>query len=233
MAFAAPVLPRNRAYRQSRIALAVGTLPDAETCLTNLVGAFDDATDSEVASGTVWYSDRARQVCDDIRTAAATTGRTVTHRQAAGILAALSPSTSWGNNCAGAVEFVLTGHCTVRDARNNAKAARILAGEAPESVLGGRKVRSFYRNIAEPTFVGPVTIDRHALSILFGQPLSERQTKVLEKLGAYTFAAGIYRTLARRLGIAPHELQAITWQAWRRQHGQEWRDEAFGSFADA
>lgn len=233
MAFAAPVLPRNRAYRQSRIALAIGTLPNAETCITNLLSVFDAATDAEMASGTVWYSDRASQVVDDIVSAAGTVGTKITRRQAAGILAALSPSTSWGNNCAGAIEFVLTGHCTVQDARNNDKAARILAGDSPDDVLGGRKVRSFFRNIAEPTVVGPVTIDRHALSILFAQPLNERQQKVLEKLGAYTFAASIYRTVARRLGIAPHELQAITWQAWRRQHGQEWRDEAFGSFADA
>lgn len=232
MAFAAPVLPRNRAYRQSRIALAVGTLPDSETCITNLLTVFDGATDAEMASGTVWYSDRAAQAVDDIVAAAGTAGKHITRRQAAGILAALSPQTGWGQNVVGALEFVLTGYAHVQDARNNDKAARILAGESPDDVLGGRKVRSFFRNIAEPTVVGPVTIDRHAVSILFGQPLNERQQKVLEKLGAYTFAAGIYRTVARRLGIAPHELQAITWQAWRRQHGQEWRDEAFGSFAD-
>lgn len=231
MAFAAPVLPRNRAHRQAVIAASIDRLPDVETCITNLLAVYDSATDAEIASGTVWYSDRAGQVCQDITTAAATAGHgQIKFRQAAGILAALSPSTSWGNNCAGAIEFVLTGHCTVQDERNNVKAGRILAGESPESVLGGRKVRSFFRNISEPTFAGPVTIDRHAISILYGFQLSEKQTKVLEKLGAYTFAASVYRTLARRLGIAPHELQAITWQAWRRQHGQEWRDEAFGAF---
>jgi hypothetical protein len=230
MAFAQPVLARNRAYRQSRIALAIGTMPDTETCITNLLSIFDSATDDELSSGSVWYSDRAAQVCADIITAGATAGHRITRRQASGILAALSPSTSWGNNCAGAIEFVLTGHCTVQDSRNNEKARRILAGEAPETVLGGRKVRSFFKNIAEPFAPGPVTIDRHALSILFGKPLNEREQKVLGKVGAYTFAASIYRTVARRLGIAPHELQAITWQTWRRLHGQEWRDEAFGTF---
>lgn len=98
MAFAAPVLPRNRAYRQSRIALAIGTLPDAQTCITNLLSVYDDASDAEIASGTAWYSDRAAQVCADIITAAGTTGRTITPRQAAGILAALSPSTSTARN---------------------------------------------------------------------------------------------------------------------------------------
>ena len=48
------------------------------------------------------------------------------------------------------------------------EARAILAGADPLHALRGSKVRSFYRNIAEPLRPGPVTIDRHAVAILFG-----------------------------------------------------------------
>ena len=218
------VAPNRRHLRQRSIRTHVGRLPSARTATENLLAVFAQATEQEFTAGRAWYSERAKQACEDICAAAETTGRTITHRQAAGIIAALSPSTGWGANVAAAFELVLTGHAHVQSERFNNNARRILNGEAPEDVLGGRKVRSFYRNIAEPYAPGPVTIDRHAVSILFGRGLNEREIKVLEGMGAYTFAAGVYRTVARRLGLKPHELQAITWQTWRRIKGIEWRD---------
>ena len=41
------------------------------------------------------------------------------------------------------------------------RACAILAGSDPYHVLGGRKERSFYRNILSPDTAGPVTVDRH------------------------------------------------------------------------
>jgi len=218
------VAPARRRHRQTSIRRHVDRLPSGTTAAENLLAVFAQATEEEFSAGRVWYSERAKQACDDIRTAAETVGLTLSHRQAAGIIAALSPSTGWGANVAAAFELVLTGNAHVQSERFNDRARRIMNGEDPESVLGGRKVRSFYRNILEPSFSGPVTVDRHAVAILFGRHLNEREIKVLEGMGAYTYAAGVYRSVARRLGVKPHELQAIVWQTWRRLKGIEWRD---------
>jgi hypothetical protein len=104
------------------------------------------------------------------------------------------------------------------------KADAIAAGADPLDVLGGRKVRSFYRNIVGHT--GHVTVDRHAVAIVAGRPLTDREGKVLERIGPYTYVAGAYRAAARRLGVAPTELQAVTWLVWRRLKG----DAELGAF---
>lgn len=217
--FTAPCLARNRPNRQRYIAKSRESLPTGSECVDAILGAYYRATPDEYAQGTAWYGGQARQVCDDIRAAAtAVHGLTISHRTAAGILAALSPATGWGDNTAGAIEFICTGHMSAQTPLFNERATAILNGADPADVLGGRKVRSFFANLSEPGFPGAVTIDRHALSLVFGRPLSEREQKTLLSLGAYTFVAAAYRAAARRIGILPHELQAITWLTWRREH---------------
>ena len=92
-------------------------------------------------------------------------------------------------------------------------------------MLGGRKVRSFYRNILG--IDSAVTVDRHAVAIVYGRPLSDREIKLLERAGAYTVIASAYRAAARRLGIAPSTLQAVTWLAWRRLKAVDYVVESF------
>lgn len=228
MAFSTPVLARNRAARQRNIAGNVAELLPIAAMTRNLLDTIDHVVDGEWDSGLTWYSGRAAQVCADIISAARAGGRAITFRQAAGILAALSPGTSWDDNCDGAIELAATGAGFYRQSDdNNAKALAILNGAEPLTVLGGRKVRSFFANILNPHTSGAVTIDRHALAILFGRPLSERELKVLARRGVYTVAAGIYRAVARIYGIRPLQLQAITWVAWRRLKGLDDRAEAF------
>lgn len=218
--FKSPCLPRNRANRQRFIAATLEKYPTGEECVRAILDVFADATAEEFAAGVTWYSGQARQACDDIRAAvSAVHGRTISHRTAAGILAALSPSTGWGDNTAGAIEFVCTGSMLAQTPINNDRARSILNGADPSDVLGGRKVRSFFANLNDPHRSGPVTIDRHALSVLFGLRLSERAQKVYLSLGGYTYAAAAYRAAARFLGMRPHELQAVVWVVWRRQQG--------------
>ena len=78
-------------------------------------------------------------------------------------------------------------------------------------------MRSFYANILRPDDPGPVTVDRHAVSILANDRGEERK-RTLERMGAYTYCAGMYRDAARTLGIMPHQAQAIAWVTWRRIH---------------
>ena len=203
----APCLPRNRANRQRVIARTLAQIPDAATMAARIDACLASATDSERADGALWYGsakDLAKIVGDGDIAAGA------------GIIAALSPQCSWDENVARALSFADGEHVGATE-DGLRKARRIAAGEDPRAVLGGRKVRSFYRNIGGHAHY--VTVDRHAVAIVYGRALSDREIKILERIGAYTIIAAAYRAAARRHGLAPSTLQAITWLAWRRLKG--------------
>jgi hypothetical protein len=112
--------------------------------------------------------------------------------------------------CAEVLEF---GSSRRQSGANNAKAARILRGEEPLDVLGGLKVRAFYRNIIGDRDV--VTIDRHAYSIAAGRHLKDTEAGPLNAKAHYAVEA-LYQEAARALGVCPVTLQACTWLTWRR-----------------
>lgn len=196
--------------RQAAIGRAADKLPDARTAVDRIVDLIvDEATDEEWQAGIGWYP-TASVIAEEL----ARTGG-ITHRQAAGIIAALSPQTGWAENIARAVEMVETGNAP-HFTNCVDKAAAILDGADPFDVLRGRKVRSFFACILRPSQAGPVTVDRHAVAVVFGRPLTDKEAKVLERIGAYTLVASFYRAAARQLGISPAECQAIAWVTWRR-----------------
>lgn len=135
--------------------------------------------------------------------------------QFAGIVAALSPQLSWQKNKEQALEFcarVRSGQSLVGMMvypANLAKAVRIFDGENPLAVLGGNKVRSFYRNLMLDE--SAVTIDRHACAIaLFGLDTSKSgQVSVTDKL--YKLLAQAYTDVATRYNVAPYVIQSVTW----------------------
>jgi hypothetical protein len=162
-----------------------------------------------------WY-DGAHSICADIAT---DTGYETS--QVAGVLAAFSPQTGWSENirlarqaCESDRSDRISGHTT----NACAKVSKILfAGRAPEEVLGGRKVRSFYRNVLHPDVPGAVTVDRHMIDLLVGRRGAVND-RVLERIGAYNYAAALIRGAAREAGILPNQLQAVVWLAWRLEH---------------
>ena len=89
---------------------------------------------------------------------------------------------------------------------NKHKAARILQGESPLDVLSGDKVRAFYLNLIGDFSV--VTIDRHALAIAgWDKSLTSK---------AYNRLSFAYKAAGENLGISGAEIQALTWNYWRR-----------------
>ncbi len=82
--------------------------------------------------------------------------------------------------------------------------------------LNGQKTRSFYSNIRG---LDEVTIDGHALNIARGVRfnLTDDRTNLGKRL--YRELQQAYVRAAKRVGIEPHNLQAITWTTWRREHG--------------
>lgn len=222
MTFTDPTAPRYRAKRQAAITAAVDKLPSASAMRENLLQTIATADAATEAEGQGWYGN-AHGIAADLAT---TYGFTV--RQTAGVIAALSPQTGWADNVRLATDACrhasvgrtdrIGGH--THDACR--KASAILQGADPATVLGGRKVRSFYRNILTPSRPGAVTVDRHAIDMLCGRRGAVND-RVLERIGAYTLAAAVFRSVARELDMTPSACQATAWVAWRKTHDVAWR----------
>lgn len=144
----------------------------------------------------------------------------------AGFVAALSPLNSWQTqlhftppSIAAGLELIKGGYRPHEGIRgpgffaNRDKAAHILSGEAPLDVLGGDKVRSFFLNLTGD--FSAVTIDRHAIAV------AGYSGKGLSKAGVptsrlYARLAQAYRFAGERLDLTGAEIQALTWNHWRR-----------------
>lgn len=190
----------------------------------NIIGKYKQAPEEMLKGGHEWYS-RANEVAHTIGRGDVSKG--------AGIIAALSPLSTWEKNVSQAHELIKTGnvHNALLPA-NVEKARRIHQGEDPTSVLGGHKVTSFFHNINDPSSAEHVTIDRHAYDIAMGHPFvgagggkakrnitegPSGHTPMSEDLGLsamgrYKHFAHAYKTAAGELGVdLPHKVQATTW----------------------
>jgi len=137
----------------------------------------------------------------------------------AGILAALSPQTEWGDNIHLAHLLIGTGHASGQTGVNNEKALKILHGEDPLTVLKGRKVVPFYKAIVNPEGDNPTVVDRHASAVYMGRPLQERELNQLQSAVIYKRISGAYARAAKMKGVHPNVLQAQTWLQWRINRG--------------
>ena len=140
----------------------------------------------------------------------------VTVSQVIGIIAAISPKTQWWQNVMLAKQVLQAGVMVQGHTSDTmTKVNRILAGEAPLEVLGGKKVRSFYLNI-ESQGIDPtvVTIDRHAWRTVCGRhELADRNSV---PAAGYDLARDAFTRAAEILTrqgapITPAELQAVVW----------------------
>lgn len=206
MSFIYPATPKGRPQRQSAIRRNTAEL--RHYTADNVLSVIAQATPTEETAGVLWYH-TAHEHAAELPN--------VSLKQGAGVIAALSPQTSWTENLALAYAACDTGTATGHYDDACEKADRILRGEDPFVVLRGRKVRSFYANILCPDRSGPVTVDRHAVSIL-AYDREEQNRRTLERAGVYAFAAGVYRSVARDLQLLPHQAQATAWLVWRRLH---------------
>ncbi len=199
-----------RHARSIRRVLQDTPFPNGLTCLLENLA---NATPDETAQGLAWYADAHAHAADLAHIYG------VRPTTVAGIIAATSPQVSWEQNL-GIADALLSGERNVCLGLGERRALAILNGAFPLDVLGGRKVRSFFRNICTPHLDGPVTVDRHAIAVLTGQTTPEcnrTHGRFLERTGAYVHAAAHYRTVARAQGLRAHEVQAISWVAHRNR----------------
>jgi hypothetical protein len=145
------------------------------------------------------------------------------------VIAALSPNNAWDRNLIDAHNIIRSYVEHGRDdaakvkvctfASNKEKALRILDGDDPLDVLGGLKVRSFYRLIFVPD-CHDVCVDGHAYSIWKGERIATSSTpKITAKLSAqiqqdYRDCASIVSGIKGQT-ITASQLQAITWTVHR------------------
>lgn len=176
----------------------------------NILSVYEEARATApglVDAGINWYVDSGSK-------ARAITGLDMV--KATGIVAALSPQTSWAKNVLNAGTLVSTGDAPTFKT-NVRKALRILGGEHPSDVLGGNKVVAFYNNLLDPYASKHVTVDRHAVNIALGG-LVGGSAKALEAVGKYDAVAFAYSVAGAKVNLRPCEIQAVTWLAWRTIH---------------
>ena len=126
-------------------------------------------------------------------------------RQVAAVVAVLSPRNRWSQNQTDTIDMLEHGECGAL-ALGVGRAEWLIGGTDPDKILGGRKVRSFFGNIADPTSNMDVTLDGWMITIL-GLP----HVKYIERRGVYDAIADAFRQRAAYLGIMPMQLQAALW----------------------
>lgn len=169
-----------------------------------ILSIYRSATPEDIREGMGWY-DEARAFAESLDTDVS---------RAAGVIAAVSPMLSWPRNMTVA-RALYAGQREGLCLPNSVTAAsRILAGEHPLDVLNGPKVRAFYQNIMGQG--ESVTLDRHAIDIAVGRPLSDDDRAFWLAATRRRLLTSAYVNAARIAGISPAAMQAITWVAWRK-----------------
>jgi hypothetical protein len=204
------------------------TVTYTESNVANILACFDRATAADYADGIDWYA-RANRAAKRIGRAHGIPLRVVVT-----VMAALSPNNRWEKNVIDTDRMcaVFAKGRTIRAVRvstygaNKRKAWRVLrefaraGGRTPHDtfrdILNGPKTMAFYSNIMGMT--DWATIDGHARNIAYGSrvPLEHAAvTSIVE----YRSLVADYIEAGRRRGINAPTMQAVTWTAWRREHG--------------
>lgn len=186
------------------------------TMVRRILRHYRAASEAQRAIGIGWYP-TARRECGVLDI--------VNPSRAAGVVAALSPRTQWATNLRQAARIIAAADSGMATAPSvstiprTTQAWRIANGDDPLDVLGGPKVRSFYRNLTGDD--SAVTVDVWATYGATGL-LGDDGVRYLARSGNYDALADAYRHSALlvnrtvpELAIAPSALQATIWTVVR------------------
>ena len=174
----------------------------------NIVAVWHRATKQAHFEGDDWYTD-AQVICAEL---AEEFGCTLA--DAAGVLAVLSPQLDWESNIVAAREFFELGRAHQQTNANNDKAMRAVWGD--HDAIRGRKVRAFWQAVVEPYGDSAPVIDRHAVAVYCGHPVSDRDRhRWLDRKDVIPRIQAAYLVAAKQLSEPVHVLQAVTWVQWR------------------
>jgi hypothetical protein len=185
----------------------------------NVRAVYDNASEAQRRAGAVWYREahalalELGQRLDAPVEKRATTG--------AGIIAALSPQTSWDRNVDDARALARGERPRFATDAMVTRAERCARGEDWRDVFGpGPKTRAFAALIEDPADPFAVCVDRHAFDIAAGIAAGDGpRALVMARAGVYDAVAAVYRDVASVLRILPSAVQATTWVAWREAKG--------------
>lgn len=164
----------------------------------NVRSVYAERTPEFHALGLSWYDD-AMALGQEI---AGVCGVSLEH--AAVMIAHLSPRCRWSENVRLARQLAMTGTATGTIHKHVDRARLALTASDPWTTFGkAPKTRSFAGNIAGN--LSCVTVDVWASRVA---GITEQQ---LGRVGVYEAVAHAYRLEAKRAGILPAQLQAITW----------------------
>lgn len=192
-----------------------------QTSTNNILAAYRRARQAGYCTDIGWYRKAFRWAKDLAKRSGYSIDVTV------GVVAALSPGVQWSVNMRDAESMLLgiKDYVPATYGHNVLKAYRMLKCATKSDVLkvlrprleSGMKTHNFFLNIRHPLTAGPVTVDRHAISVALGKTSTNKDGN-LTKL-QYERYAEAYRQAASPLELRPHELQAVVWCWWREQNG--------------
>ncbi len=196
------------------------TLPapdlDALRGKEGLLNVYQQATDWEKRQGNSYYDRQRGRIL--------TTTRNYPLDHSVGAFCALSPNNSEKITyrdlivCSKIADGLIPeGTKTGAYPVNKAKALRILRGEHPLEVLGGRKVLAFYHNTLNPLNSEHVTIDGHIFSVWKGTRYRVLQVPHIG-IRLYAEIAADIRVAADQSGVSAPQFQATIWLTWKRLH---------------
>ena len=198
------------------------TLIDHERMVHNIMACYRAADSVQVAEGLLWYSD-AQKAAHNI---AAKYGIAVYIVVA--VISALSPNNKWARNVVNADALIAAflrgdGIDAVKVSTYHAmkkKAWDILAArpdyDGAKRMLKGQKITSFFCDIMGEF---NVTIDGHARNIAYDEKVGLTDDRTNIGVREYRALQAAYEEAARRVGLMPYQLQAVTWRVWRDRWG--------------
>ena len=192
-----------------------------KTLVNNILSAFDRSTYENKVEGFGWYQKAYRHAENMSHHNGLSTFQNV------GIIAALSPLSSWQRNKETALLYAQGQRKGLHTNKMMQKCAKIEETRSFDEVLeilNGDKIKAFAYNIQKwGSFCPVTTIDRHAISVAYGKRISDKDRPALTSKqyqfisDAYVDATKIIRKNTQ-VNILPQELQAITW-VWFRIYG--------------
>ena len=198
------------------------TLIDHEKMIYNIVSVLRDSDETQHAEGLLWYPN-AQKAAHDIAVK-----YDIAVYLVVAVIAALSPNNKWTRNLVNADALIGAfirgdGIDSVKVStyhKMKAKAWGILAArpdyDGAKAMLKGQKITSFFCDIMGEF---NVTIDGHARNIAYNERVGLTDDRTNIGVREYRALQAAYEEAARRVGLMPYQLQAITWRVWRDRHG--------------
>ena len=198
------------------------TLVDHERMIHNIVSVLRDSDETQHAEGLLWYPN-AQKAAHDIAVK-----YDIAVYLVVAVIAALSPNNKWTRNIVNADALIGAfmrgdGIDAVKVStyhKMKQKAWDILAArpdyDGAKTMLKGQKITSFFMDIMGEF---NVTIDGHARNIAYGERVGLTDDRTNIGVREYRALQAAYEEAARRVGLMPYQLQAITWRVWRDRHG--------------